>query len=121
MTSLLMISAALNLALVVALWVVLLRVRRRVAGLPQVDDAVDRDVDARLARALDVDSGAPMLITIRLLNPLVLAARESWFARTFGATAPNAIRKLVYDKVSRILQSELVEQGVEAEVRVSRG
>lgn len=120
MTSLLLISAVLNLALVAALWVVLLRLRARLAGVPQADEAAERAADAELARALDTESRPPMLITIRLLNPLALAARESWFARTFGATAPNAIRRMVYDKVSRILQAELLDQGVEAEVRVRR-
>lgn len=66
-------------------------------------------------------SAARPVIVIDILNALELAARESWFADKFGALAPGAIRKLVFDRALEITRQELLKHGVEAQLSLHRG
>lgn len=61
-----------------------------------------------------------MLISIEILNPMQLAAQQSWFASVFGNLSPALIRKIVNERTQKMLESQLKEYGVEADVRLHR-
>ena len=61
------------------------------------------------------------LITIEILNPMELAAKESWFAGIFGSLAPGALRRLVYKRASKITKSMLEDFGVDGEIGIHHG
>jgi hypothetical protein len=60
----------------------------------------------------------PTLISIEVLNPLELAAKESRLAKTFGALTPDLVRREVYKQVYEHMCKELQDYGVIAEVRL---
>lgn len=60
------------------------------------------------------------VICIEILNPLQLAANESWFAGKFGSLTPALIRRIVYDRALKICQETLTKFGAEAQVQVRR-
>jgi len=60
-------------------------------------------------------------ITIQLLNPMQLAARQSRFADRFGTLTPALIRRMVYQKAAVVVRQQLQDYGAEAEVAVHRG
>ncbi len=61
------------------------------------------------------------LITIEILNPMELAAKESWFAGIFGSLAPAALRRLVYQRAGKITKSMLADFGVDGEIGIHHG
>lgn len=67
------------------------------------------------ARRLLPDNGA--LISIEILNPIELAAKESAIAGPVGSLAPNLIRKIVYQRTAAMLREQLLEHGVRADVK----
>jgi hypothetical protein len=58
------------------------------------------------------------LISIEILNPAALAARESRFAGVLGSVTPSLLRGIVYKRTADTLRTQLQEYGVEAEVKV---
>jgi hypothetical protein len=66
------------------------------------------------------EAGRSDLISIEILNPMELAARESWFAQLFGNLSPALIRKLVYERTQKILVEELKKYHVQAQVGLHR-
>lgn len=58
------------------------------------------------------------LITIELLNPLQLAAKQSWYAEQFGSVTPSLIRQKVYEQIRSNCLSSMAQQGVDAEVKI---
>jgi len=56
------------------------------------------------------------LISVAILNPMELAAKESELARRFGSLAPDLVRREVYKEIHQRLSRQLIEQGVVAEV-----
>lgn len=118
-TTLLILS---NLGLIAALLWYRSVVRNELAGLR-----------ARAA-SLDPEAGAPPpdiraiygdlkggLLTIEILNPLELAAKESWFAGLFGSLSPALLRRLVYKRAGKITQGMLADFGVDGELGIYHG
>lgn len=70
---------------------------------------------ARMAR-----EGAALL-SIRILNPMELAAQKGWFAGMAGRLTPGIVRRIVSQEAARIVIQELPKYGVVAEVRVVGG
>ena len=66
------------------------------------------------------EGGKSDLLSIEILNPMELAARESWFAEVFGNLSPALIRKLVYERTQKILVEELKKYHVQAQVGLHR-
>jgi len=62
----------------------------------------------------------PEMITIELLNPLEVAAKESALGGAFGKLAPSLLRSEVYRRLRAELEAGLKERGVAADVRVQR-
>lgn len=78
-------------------------------------------VGARLGSLSPVRSdptGKPMLITIEILNPVELARKESWFAGAFGTLTPTLLRRIVYAKTLIIMQEQLLQFDVKADVQL---
>lgn len=106
-----------DLAALVALAVVIARLRRRSRELSaEVAEVTALDPPARVDPVFA--AGRDRLITIEVLNPVQLAATQNRFAGVAGAVAPDLIRKIVYEQAAKIMREQLVEQGVEADVRV---
>ncbi len=122
MSSLVAIAALVNVAIVAFLIFQLRRLRAayrvlqaETAGLVRAAEAVPPNLEDQVA------APAQRLIGINILNPMELAAQESWFAETFGGLAPPLIHKLVYERASKIVETKLQEHGVVAEVTIHRG
>lgn len=65
-------------------------------------------------------SGDRRVLVMEILNPLQLAAQQSWFADKLGSLAPPLIRKLVYEETAKIMRTELQKYGVEGQLEVHR-
>lgn len=91
-----------------------LALRRRMDELPASNLSA-----AELAEVLG--QGERELLAIEILNPMELAAKESWFADKFGSLTPRLVRKLVYERTAGILAGQMKDFGVHADVRLHRG
>lgn len=65
--------------------------------------------------------GGRRIITVEILNPLSVATRESRAGGVLGTVAPALVTRIVYDQARRQILEGLIEEGVEAEVRVHVG
>ena len=91
-------------------------------------NAADQQAEAALpvvqpaAKALgaQLKQMAPAVIAIEILNPMEVAKSRSKLAGPVSSFSPGLIRNRVYDQASVIIQTQLAEQGVEAEVTVVR-
>lgn len=83
------------------------RLRSKAAGLVQC--------------AGDASSRSDTYIAIRILNPMELARRQSWLAGTLAGISPNFVRKLVHARTVQILKEQLLDYGVDADVRLEQG
>ncbi len=63
-------------------------------------------------------TGKPMLLTIEILNPVELARKESWFAGAFGSLTPTLLRRIVYARTLTIMQQQLLQFDVKADVQL---
>ncbi|MGQ0698252.1 MAG: hypothetical protein ACT4PZ_08410 [Panacagrimonas sp.] len=61
--------------------------------------------------------GAAML-SIRILNPMELAAQKHWVAGMAGRLTPSIVRRIVSLEAAKIVRLELPKYGVVAEVKV---
>jgi hypothetical protein len=61
--------------------------------------------------------GASML-SIRILNPMELAAQKHWIAGIAGRITPGLVRRIVSNEAAKIVRQELPKYGVIAEVEV---
>ena len=66
----------------------------------------------------DADSEPYMVLTVRVIDPIGVAKRESRSARIVADHLPNMVRRRVYQQVMREVGAELAERGVEAEMKV---
>lgn len=111
-----------NLGLITALFWYKSRISAELAGLRMRAENLDPEAaapppDIRQIYA-DLKGG---LITIEILNPMELAAKESWFAGLFGSVAPAALRRLVYKRAGKITLSMLKDFGVDGEIGIYHG
>lgn len=61
------------------------------------------------------------IIGIEILNPMEVAAKESWVAGQFGALAPSFIQREVYRQTRNILETQLREYGIEPRLHMFNG
>lgn len=100
----------------------LLALKREFAALDQRLADTSESLGANkpdLARLLGQEPAT--VVTIEILNPLQLAARQNWFADKFGSLTPGLIRRIVYDKTRKQCAEILAQMGAEAKVEVRRG
>ena len=96
-------------------WV--LKLRQQLAVL----EAQSKVTAARLGTApvaVRDAAGKPMLLTIEILNPVELARKESWFAGAFGSLTPTLLRRIVYARTLVIMQEQLLQFDVKADVQL---
>lgn len=123
MNALPLIDAALLLALL-ALAVLgwrFLQLRHHLARVERHVAQLDPAGAMRGAAGGQPGSDAREHIAIEILNPIELAAKQSWLAGALGTVTPSLVRREVYRQTREILEAELRERGVVATVRVERG
>ena len=59
-----------------------------------------------------------LLLTLKVLNPIEVAKRESRSARVIADKLPVMVRKMVYQGIMKELEEELAERGIEAEIHL---
>ncbi len=112
------VLGALVLGLVLLLW--------RLAHLRRLVVMLDEDVE-ELAKAWstlppDLKTLLPAarrtLISVEILNPIEVAARQSILAQSFGSLTPGVVRGLVHQRTMNMMREILDQYGVKAEVRL---
>ena len=66
----------------------------------------------------DTTSEPELLITLKVLDPIALARRESRSARLLSDRLPVMVTKLVYQEVMKELQKELEERDIAVEMQL---
>lgn len=64
------------------------------------------------------DEEPQLVITLRVLNPIALAKRESRSARVLADKLPVMVRKMVYQEVMKELEEELTEREIDVEMQI---
>ena len=78
-----------------------------------------RRVEHALMRVADPELPPPeMLMTVRVLNPIEVARRESAGARLVGDYMPETVRRIVFRQLTSELDEALSERGIESEISV---
>ncbi|RZO84658.1 MAG: hypothetical protein EVA65_10685 [Oceanococcus sp.] len=122
MNAVLVALLALNLFLLgVVLW--RLAVLSRLNALLDTELKVLRQIPQD--QSLDLDEllgrGKRTVIVMDILNPMEVAASQSWFADRFGSVAAPLIRRIVYDQAVKNIHREVAKWGVQAQVTLHRG
>lgn len=59
-----------------------------------------------------------LVITLRVLDPIALAKRESRSARVLADKLPVMVRKMVYQEVMKELEEEMTEREIDVEMQI---
>ncbi|WP_404362528.1 hypothetical protein [Marinobacter sp.] len=71
-----------------------------------------------------LDPGAPparppeMFLTVKVVDPIALAKRESKSARLLADRLPVMVKKMVYQQVMKEIREELAERDIEVEINI---
>ena len=108
-----------NLLLLAGLLLASLRNARTLTRL-RADAEALKPLHAELGPELrqQLTESGSRVIGIEILNPLQVAASQSWVAGHFGALAPGLIQREVYRQTRAILETQLREYGIEPRVRL---
>ena len=66
----------------------------------------------------DSEQQPEMVITLRVLDPIALAKRESRSARVLADKLPVMVRKMVYQEVLKELENEMAERKIEVDMQL---
>ena len=66
----------------------------------------------------DSEQQPEMVITLRVLDPIALAKRESRSARVLADKLPVMVRKMVYQEVLKELEHEMAEREIEVDMQL---
>ena len=80
--------------------------RKVIARMMENDDIADSEQEPEL------------VITLRVLDPIALARRESRSARVLADKLPVMVRKMVYQEVMKELEEELTEREIEVDMQI---
>jgi len=80
--------------------------RKVIARMMENDDIADSEQEPEL------------VITLRVLNPIALAKRESRSARVLADKLPVMVRKMVYQEVMKELEEEMSEREIDVEMQI---
>lgn len=61
----------------------------------------------------DLDKEPDLILTLKILNPIAVAKRESRSARVMADKLPVMVRKMVYQEVMKELEDEMIERDIE--------
>lgn len=106
-----------NLAALVLLLLRHARLRGTVAELAERGTALAGSTEVPEPLRQLAREGTPML-SIRILNPMELAAQKHWMAGVAGRVTPGLVRRIVALEAAKIVRLELPKYGVVAEVEV---
>lgn len=104
-------TTLLALALAVTVWL-LIQVRQQQNKLSALKNRLDKLAD------IDMTEEPDILLTLRVVDPLALARRESRSARVLGDRLPITVKKMVYQQVMREVAEELKQRNVEAVIQM---
>ena len=77
-----------------------------------------------IARMMESDNIAnpeqdpEVVLTLRVLDPIAIAKRESRSARVLADKLPVMVRKMVYQEVMKELETELAEREIDVEMNI---
>lgn len=77
-----------------------------------------------IARMMETDNIAgpaqdpEFVLTLRVLDPIAIAKRESRSARVLADKLPVMVRKMVYQEVMKELEAEMAEREIEVEMHI---
>jgi len=80
-----------------------------------------RKVIARMMENDDIaesDQEPELVITLRVLDPIALAKRESRSARVLADKLPVMVRKMVYQEVMKELEEEMTEREIDVDMQI---
>ena len=80
--------------------------RKVIARMMENDDIADSEQEPEL------------VITLRVLNPIALAKRDSRSARVLADKLPVMVRKMVYQEVMKELEEEMTEREIDVEMQI---
>ena len=66
----------------------------------------------------DSEQEPELVITLRVLNPIALAKRESRSARVLADKLPVMVRKMVYQEVMKELEEEMTEREIDVDMQI---
>jgi len=104
-TFLMVLSILLVLFSAFVCWQVLEQ-RKAIAQMMENDDIADSEQQPE------------MVITLRVLDPIALAKRESRSARVLADKLPVMVRKMVYQEVLKELENEMAEREIEVDMQL---
>lgn len=59
-----------------------------------------------------------LILTLRVVNPIALAKRQSRSARVLADKLPVMVRKMVYQEVMKELEEELAEREIDVKMQI---
>ena len=65
-----------------------------------------------------LEKGPELVLTLRVLDPIALAKRESRSARLMADKLPVMVRKMVYQELMKELEAEMAEREIEVEMHL---
>ena len=80
--------------------------RKVIARMMENDDIADSEQEPEL------------VITLRVLDPIALAKRESRSARVLADKLPVMVRKMVYQEVMKELEEEMTEREIDVDMQI---
>lgn len=66
----------------------------------------------------DLEKEPDLILTLKVLNPITVAKRESRSARVLADKLPVMVRKMVYQGVMKELEQEMVEREIDVELKI---
>ena len=66
----------------------------------------------------DSEQEPELVITLRVLDPIALAKRESRSARVLADKLPVMVRKMVYQEVMKELEEEMTEREIDVDMQI---
>lgn len=71
------------------------------------------------SEAIEANAADPELVlTLRVLDPIGVAKRESRSARVLADKLPVMVRKMVYQEVMKELEAELADREIDVEMQI---
>ena len=80
--------------------------RKVIARMMENDDIADSEQEPEL------------VITLRVLDPIALAKRESRSARVLADKLPVMVRKMVYQEVMKELETEMAKREIDVHMHI---
>lgn len=80
-----------------------------------------RRLIARMMESDEVEAEAAdpeLVLTLRVLDPIAIAKRESRSARILADRLPVMVRKMVYQEVMKELEAEMADRDIDVDMQI---